>query len=86
KTVIMSLLCHLTVKFDDLDTLFAIDSRSYLNRSVKQLSEMEKDGLVTVTSEAISVTNAGRLMVRQVCMAFDAYRDDSETPRFSKAI
>ena len=86
KTVIMSLLCHLTVNFDDLDTLFAIDSRSYLSRSVKQLSEMEKDGLVTVTSEAISVTNAGRLMVRQVCMAFDAYRDENETRRFSKAI
>ena len=86
KTVIMSLLCHLTVKFDDLDTLFAIDSRSYLSRSTEQLREMEKDGLVTVTSEAISVTNAGRLMVRQVCMAFDAYRDENETPRFSKAI
>lgn len=86
KTVIMSLLCHLTVKFDDLNTLFAIDSRSYLSRSTEQLGEMEKDGLVTVTSEAISVTNAGRLMVRQVCMAFDAYRDENETPRFSKAI
>ena len=86
KTVIMSLLCHLTVKFDDLNTLFAIDSRSYLSRSTEQLREMEKDGLVTVTSEAISVTNAGRLMVRQVCMAFDAYRDENETPRFSKAI
>ncbi len=86
KTVIMSLLCHLTVKFDDLNTLFAIDSRSYLSRSTEQLCEMEKDGLVTVTSEAISVTNAGRLMVRQVCMAFDAYRDENETRRFSKAI
>ena len=86
KTVIMSLLCHLTVKFDDLNTLFAIDSRSYLSRSTEQLREMEKDGLVTVTSEAISVTNAGRLMVRQVCMAFDAYRDENETRRFSKAI
>lgn len=86
KTVIMSLLCHLTVKFDDLNTLFAIDSRSYLSRSTEQLRDMEKDGLVTVTSEAISVTNAGRLMVRQVCMAFDSYRDENETPRFSKAI
>ena len=85
-TVIMSLLCHLTVNFDDLNTLFAIDSRSYLSRSTEQLREMEKDGLVTVTSKAISITNAGRLMVRQACMAFDAYRNDNETPRFSKAI
>ncbi|MAE34465.1 MAG: oxygen-independent coproporphyrinogen III oxidase [Oceanospirillaceae bacterium] len=86
KSVIMSLLCHLTVRFADLDRDFAIDSRSYLNDSIRQLNEMQQDGLVSVTNDDITITNAGRLMVRQACMAFDAYRDNTETLKFSKAI
>jgi len=34
---------------------------------------MEADGLVTLTPEAVHVRPPGRLLVRNVAMAFDAY-------------
>jgi len=93
KTMIMGLLCHLNVRFDDIDQRFMINSRRYFADELAELSGMENDGLIRITHEAITVTDAGRLMVRQACMAFDAYRngskngsEDKEQPRFSKAI
>lgn len=84
--VIMGLLCHLTVSFAELDTSFGIQSLNYFHDELASLQAMVDDGLVTITNEAISITEAGRLMVRQTCMAFDMYRRSGESTRFSKAI
>jgi len=86
KSIIMGLLCHLTISFDDIDQAFDIDSRQRYASEIESLRTMESDGLVSITERGISITEAGRLMVRQACMAFDAYRHTDEQPRFSQAI
>lgn len=94
KSVIMGLLCHLHVSFAELDTKFSIDSRNYFKDELKNLTRMEADGLINISDSAIHITEAGRLMVRQVCMIFDIYRHTTlskacqtkDATQFSQAI
>jgi len=84
--VIAELLCHLNVQFDQLDQRFAINSRDYLSDSIADLQDMVADELVMVDDVQIRITEKGRLLVRNACMAFDHYLKQHEQQRFSKAI
>lgn len=86
RTIITSLLCHLHCDFDDLDQTFGIDSRKHLQSSIDELAPMVKDGLVIVDNQTIQITEKGRLLVRNACMAFDTYLQQHEQQRFSRAI
>jgi oxygen-independent coproporphyrinogen-3 oxidase len=84
--VIKELLCHLKVEFETIDKIFGADSRSELQSSIDALQPMQEDGLVICNANGISITDRGRLLVRNVCMAFDRYLQQHEQQRFSKAI
>ena len=47
---------------------------------------MARDGLIELRNDGISVLPAGRLLVRSVCMVFDAYLDLNNRQRFSRVI
>jgi oxygen-independent coproporphyrinogen-3 oxidase len=47
---------------------------------------MAEDGLISLDNERISVLPAGRLLVRSVCMVFDAYLQQHNHQRFSRVI
>ena len=47
---------------------------------------MQKDGLLVRNEHRIDILPAGRLLVRNICMAFDIYLRQSQTQRFSKVI
>jgi oxygen-independent coproporphyrinogen-3 oxidase len=47
---------------------------------------MERDGLVHVACDRLEITGLGRLFVRNVCMAFDAYRGADSGPLFSRTV
>ncbi len=86
RRVITSLLCHLHCDFAGLDSEFGIDSRKHLQSSLAALAPMVKDGLVAIDDHRIQITDKGRLLVRNACMAFDTYLQQHEQQRFSKAI
>lgn len=86
RRVITSLLCHLHCDFAGLDSEFGIDSRKHLQSSLAALAPMVKDGLVAIDDHSIQITDKGRLLVRNACMAFDTYLQQHEQQRFSKAI
>ena len=86
RAVITGLLCHLQVDFAALDQEFGIDSRQALSASLAELQPMVDDGLADITAESVRITGRGRLLARNVCMAFDTYLKQHEQPRFSKAI
>ena len=44
------------------------------------------DGLIALDAEQLTVLPAGRLLVRSVCMAFDAYLEKANRERFSRVI
>ena len=48
---------------------------------------MAKDDLLMLDDKNIEVSETGRLLIRNICMAFDAYqKNQSGTQQFSKAI
>lgn len=52
------------------------------------LVEPQKDGLVTIENNKITVTEKGRPFIRNICMAFDArlQRHQPNTEIFSRTI
>ncbi|WP_428242540.1 oxygen-independent coproporphyrinogen III oxidase [Gynuella sp.] len=86
--VIQELSCNGRLKFDALDEQFDIDSRAYFANEIRRLAFLADDGLVTVDNHAIKVTSAGRLLLRPICMVFDAYLQQSPANknRFSKVL
>ncbi len=86
RAVISGLLCHLGVDFATLDQQFGIDSRAALAASLTELEPMVKDELVEISASGIRITERGRLLSRNVCMAFDTYLQQHEQNRFSRAI
>ena len=49
-------------------------------------SAMAADGLIALDAQGIRVLPAGRLLVRSVCMVFDAYLEHQNRQRFSRVI
>ncbi|KPY90436.1 Coproporphyrinogen III oxidase, oxygen-independent [Pseudomonas syringae pv. tomato] len=86
RAVIQQLICHFTLNFSELEKAFAISFRDYFADAWPQLLCMADDGLITLSDSAIEVRPAGRLLVRSVCMVFDAYLTRQNRQQFSRAI
>jgi oxygen-independent coproporphyrinogen-3 oxidase len=86
---ILSLMCNFTLRFDDLDARFAINSRDYFAPETGQLQTFVDDGLLAVDTDGGTVQPQGRIFVRNVAMMFDAYLRKSGReggPVFSRTI
>ena len=87
REAIQELACRFRLSFDELGGRLGIDARSYFAAERGQLAELERDGLIESSGEAIVVTARGRLLVRVVCMAFDRYlREAQSGARYSRVI
>jgi oxygen-independent coproporphyrinogen-3 oxidase len=86
RAVIQQLICSFRLDFAGIEQAFNIDFRGYFSELWPQLEEMAKDGLIELNSEGITVLPAGRLLVRSVCMVFDAYLEQQNRQRFSRVI
>ncbi|KPN91808.1 oxygen-independent coproporphyrinogen III oxidase [Pseudomonas nunensis] len=86
RAVIQQLICHFSLEFAGIEQAFNIDFRGYFAELWPQLQAMAKDGLIELDSERITVLPAGRLLVRSVCMVFDAYLEQQNRQRFSRVI
>ena len=71
--VIMQLMCHFHLEKAPVEERFGIDFDTTFDTALRSLKPMEADGLVTLAPEAVHVRPKGRLLVRNVAMAFDAY-------------
>ncbi|WP_434697282.1 oxygen-independent coproporphyrinogen III oxidase [Pseudomonas sp. Z1-14] len=86
RAVIQQLICHFSLAFAEIEQVFNIDFRGYFGSIWPQLQAMDDDGLVELTATHIKVLPAGRLLVRSVCMVFDAYLQQQNRQRFSRVI
>jgi len=71
--VINQLICHFSLNFCDIHDRYGINVPDYFALELAQLKPMEEDGLLSITPAGITVHNAGRLLIRRVCMVFDQY-------------
>jgi oxygen-independent coproporphyrinogen-3 oxidase len=86
QAVINQLICHFELNFDALRTHFAIDPVAHFAAELQQLQPMVADGLLGIDAYGIRVANAGRLLIRRICMVFDAYLVAGNQIRYSKVI
>lgn len=87
KAVIFSLICHFELSIKSIEEKFNICFNDYFANELKLLSPFISDGLVKVSGSNIKVTNKGRLLIRNICMQFDAYLNEFQIANnFSKVL
>ncbi len=86
RAVITDLICHFRLRFSRVEARFGIDFASYFADAIAELKPMADDGLLDLDSDGITVTPAGRLLIRNICMPFDKYLREANEQRFSKVI
>ena len=73
KQVINAIMCQGIVDIAAIEADSAINFGEYFAAASERLLILQADGLVEMNSKYISLTSAGRLLMRTVAMAFDAY-------------
>jgi oxygen-independent coproporphyrinogen-3 oxidase len=85
RDVIMQLICRMEVDMNAVSARHGIEFEQYFARELRALEPMAADGLLTVDAARVRISPRGRLLVRNICMVFDAYLDPSRQ-RFSRTI
>lgn len=87
RDVIHQLMCHGHVDFAAVEAVYGIRFTEYFAASLSALVEQVADGLVSLDAHALVLHPKGRLMMRSVAMAFDAYLgEDARQGRFSRTV
>jgi oxygen-independent coproporphyrinogen III oxidase len=87
REIIQALMCHFVISREVLNAEFQIDFDSYFAAELDELREYEREGMVRIAPEWITVTPKGRMLIRNICMVFDKYlRTRQEHARYSKVI
>ncbi len=85
--IIQHLACHFKLNFARFDRQYHIQFQQDFKIELAELAIMQKDGLLSVDANGIQVSPAGRFLIRNICMVFDAYlRQGKAQTRFSKVI
>jgi oxygen-independent coproporphyrinogen III oxidase len=73
RVLIQKLMCQFELSVAALEQAFPISFATYFAPELERLRELERDGLVSISPEWITVSMKGRLLIRNVCMVFDRY-------------
>ena len=87
RDVITRVICNFFLDYADVERAWGIDFGAYFASALPRLEPMRGDGLLELDAEGIRVLPRGRLLMRNICMVFDAYLDAKQGPvGFSKVI
>ena len=87
RAVITQLICHFELDFSTIEQQFGLDFKQYFAQEQIELQQFAADDLISLSENGIRVTNRGRLLIRRICMAFDAYIPKQQpTQGFSRII
>ena len=88
KFAIMRLMCDLELEKRAVESRFGISFDEYFAGSIHGLQQFVDDGLVILSTDKISIVGAGRLLLRNIAMCFDAYLDSmkKDKPVFSRTV
>ncbi|HEY9147669.1 MAG TPA: oxygen-independent coproporphyrinogen III oxidase, partial [Gammaproteobacteria bacterium] len=86
RAVITDLICHFELDKGKVEQAWNITFDDYFAEELKELAAMEKDGLLSLADKQIRVADAGKLLIRNICMVFDRYLREKQNQRFSKVI
>jgi oxygen-independent coproporphyrinogen-3 oxidase len=87
RDVITRLICLFKLDFSEVERAWDLNFQDYFGRDLAKLEGMQADGLLEIDSSGIRVLPKGRLLIRNICMAFDAYMEAKQGQHgFSKVI
>ena len=86
RELITQLICNFKIDINQFMTTQGIDFGQYFEDEIEQLKIMQDDGLLKIDRDAITILPPGRLLIRNICMTFDAHLNDNQKNRFSKVI
>ena len=69
----MALICQFELDFAQIETRYGIEFGAYFTAELASLSSMQADGLLEIGANNIRVNPLGRLLIRNICMAFDRH-------------
>ncbi|MBA6371979.1 MULTISPECIES: oxygen-independent coproporphyrinogen III oxidase [unclassified Colwellia] len=85
--VIRELMCNLYIDKHQISKKYDIDFAEYFAEDLPLLKTFISDGLVENTADFIKVDQKARLLIRNICMSFDAYmKQHVNQQRFSRVI
>ncbi len=87
--VIEQLMCHGLIDMAAVESARGIDFSQYFGDALKALEPLSADGLVELTPQHLTVTERGRLLLRNIAMCFDRYLPQAQTagaPIMARAI
>lgn len=84
--VINQLICHFRLDIKPLEEKFDIRFHDYFADAIKPLNAMATDGLIQMDQHSIVVEPRGRLLIRNICMQFDACQQVADVQHFSRVI
>jgi len=73
RAVIQALACQFRLSKESIAIGYLVDFDRYFAPELEELRRLAADGLVEMDDDWITVTPAGRLLVRAVCMVFDKH-------------
>ncbi len=82
--VIMSLISNYELNYAFFSKKFNVSFQGYFLKEHEELTVLETDGVIIMNDQKIQVTDAGKLLIRCVCMVFDQYLNNGT--RYSKVI
>ncbi len=87
RAIIQALMCHFELSYEPFNTSYLVDFEQYFVTEMPELREYEQEGLLVLTSQGMTVTAKGRMLIRNICMVFDKYlRTRTEHAKYSKVI
>lgn len=86
--VIMELMSNFSLNIKRVEEEFKINFKEYFDDAIKALKEFKDAQLLKITDNKIEVSQTGSMLIRNICMPFDAYLNKipEEKRRFSKTI
>ncbi len=85
--VIMQLMCYEALKYSDFEAKFQQSFTKKFATELKQLEQMQQDGLLKIDPHGLNVLPTGRVLLRNIAMVFDVYlSNQANTKNFSRTI
>jgi oxygen-independent coproporphyrinogen III oxidase len=88
REVIVRLMCRFRIVKRQIEQQYNIVFDRYFADALLKLKDFQEDGLVILSDGQIEVTLAGRMVIRNIAMNFDAYlnSDSEKKPRYSRTV
>ncbi|MEX0685508.1 MAG: oxygen-independent coproporphyrinogen III oxidase [Balneolales bacterium] len=87
RKVIMRLMCDMELNYAKMSSQLNIHFEEYFQEDILRLQSLKEDGLVSLDSEGLTVTDSGRLFLRNIAMQFDVRsRIKTTQSRYSQSI